>query len=105
MSTREIRHYKVRELDDAFAVVEEWKAYGSTGPDPGRLVSESVIVRDVSREYAEMLAREFTKRDFDTRWPGDCNIFVVHCAIERVIDMWTGPNAEWAERTSHPIVY
>lgn len=101
-----VTHYKVEARDGAFAVDAVTKSYGSLGPDPGREVSREARVEGVSREYAEMLARELTKADFDAKWPGDCNIFVVHTAVERSIDMWTGPNAsEWAERLSHPIVY
>ena len=101
-----VTHYNARKSGDAFAVVAETKSYGSLGPDPGRLEASEVRVDGVSREYAEMLARELTKASFDAKWPGDRNIFVIHTAIERNIDMWTGPNAsEWADNPAQRLVY
>ena len=106
MSRQEVTHFVTREVDGAFAVIAQVKSYGSMGPDPGLIEHESTVVEGVSREYADMLGRELTKKDFDERWPGDCNIFVVHTAIERRIDMWTGPNAaNWADNPKHELVY
>lgn len=100
-----VTHYDVREIDGSFAVIAQCKSYGSMGPDPGRVEHESTAVEGVSREYAEMLARELTKADFVEKWPGDSNIFTAVESVKRTIGMWTGANSEWAERTDNPVTY
>lgn len=103
---RNVTHYKAEESGDAFAVLVQVKSYGSTGPDPGRMVSEDTYIDGVSREYAEMLARELTKHKMTVSWPEDRNIFDIVSTVSRNVDMWTGSNSEnWGEKVAHPIVY
>ena len=101
-----VTHYKVEDRDGAFAVDAVTKKYGSLGPDPGREIHREPCVEGVSREYAEMLARELTSEGHKRAWPRDLNIFSAAESVKRTISMWVGPNAEeWAERVNHPIVY
>ena len=104
--TTYVTHYVVEKRDDSHAVDAVTKSYGSIGPDPGTEVDRENCVEGVSREYAEMLARELTKRDFESAHARDLNIFAIAPAVARVVDMWTGPNAaEWADNPRHRLVY
>lgn len=104
--TTYVTHYKVvvGEADGEYSVDAVTKEYRSTGPDIGRVVDRETLLANVSREYAEMLARELTKREHE--WGcGDRNTFDIALAVGRNVHMWTGENSEWGERIESPIVY
>ena len=102
-----VEHFKCESIDgsDNVNVVAVTKQYGSLGPDPGREIERETLVADVSREYGEMLCREWRRElMFDPTLPRS-NTFDINKCVQRNIDMWTGENADWGERLQNPIVF
>lgn len=95
MSRTETTFFKPRCVDALtghWQCIRETRSFGSIGPDPGRVVETTVLVDDVSREYASMLAREFTKADQYHAWSDrDDGIFDIVPAVSRLVDMFADP--------------